>query len=62
MRIKDIRVYSKLLPVRGGAYRMARTSVEHLDSTIVEIDAGPFRGSDFEDGFTMSTRMRLPPP
>ncbi|MFI0843931.1 mandelate racemase/muconate lactonizing enzyme family protein [Mesorhizobium sp. IMUNJ 23232] len=40
MRIKEIRVYSKILPVRGGAYRMASASVEHLDSTIVEIDAG----------------------
>jgi L-alanine-DL-glutamate epimerase-like enolase superfamily enzyme len=37
MRIKQIRVYSKLLPVKGGAYRMASATVKHLDSTIVEI-------------------------
>jgi L-alanine-DL-glutamate epimerase-like enolase superfamily enzyme len=39
MRITEIRVYSKLLPVKGGAYRMASATVEHLDSTIVEIVA-----------------------
>ena len=37
MRIKQIRVYSKLLPVKSGAYRMASATVKHLDSTIVEI-------------------------
>jgi 4-hydroxyproline betaine 2-epimerase len=39
MRIKEIRVYGKLLKARGGAYRMASATVEHLDSTIVEIVA-----------------------
>jgi hypothetical protein len=44
MRIKDIRVYSKLFARPGGADRMASASVEHVDSTIVEIDAAPVRG------------------
>lgn len=39
MRISAIRVYGKLLPVRGRAYRMASASVESLESTIVEIVA-----------------------
>ncbi len=39
MRINEIRVYSKHLPVKGGAYRMASASVDYLDSTIVEIVA-----------------------
>jgi L-alanine-DL-glutamate epimerase-like enolase superfamily enzyme len=39
MRIDEIRVYSKLLKAKGGAYRMASATVEHLDSTIVEIVA-----------------------
>jgi 4-hydroxyproline betaine 2-epimerase len=39
MRVSEIRVYSKQLPVRGGTYRMASASVDHLDSTIVEVVA-----------------------
>src|SRR4051794_29465668 len=39
MRIKEIRVYGKLLEAKGGAYRMASATVEHLDTTIVEIVA-----------------------
>lgn len=39
MRISEIRVFSKLLRAKGGAYRMASASVEHLDSTIVEVVA-----------------------
>ncbi len=37
MRINQIRIFGKALPVKGRAYRMARASVQHLDSTIVEI-------------------------
>lgn len=37
MRIKTIHVYQHDLPVVGGSYRMARTTVSTLDTTIVEI-------------------------
>ncbi|MER8437233.1 mandelate racemase/muconate lactonizing enzyme family protein [Mesorhizobium sp. M1312] len=37
MRIKTINVYTTPLPVKGGAYRMASTDVQSLDSTLVEI-------------------------
>ena len=37
MRISEIHIYQHDLPVIGGAYRMARTSVSTLDTTIVEI-------------------------
>ena len=37
MRIKEIHVYRHELPVVGGSYRLARTSVSTLDTTIVEI-------------------------
>lgn len=39
MRIERINVYRCLLPVVGGAYRMASATVEALDSTLVEIVA-----------------------
>lgn len=39
MRIEQINVYRALLPVVGGAYRMASATVEALDSTVVEIVA-----------------------
>ena len=43
MRIREIHVYRHELPVVGGAYRMASTSVSTLDTTLVELvtDAGP---------------------
>jgi 4-hydroxyproline betaine 2-epimerase len=37
MRIEEVRVYSKEVPVADGSYRMASTNVKNLDSTIVEI-------------------------
>ncbi|MER8760476.1 mandelate racemase/muconate lactonizing enzyme family protein [Mesorhizobium sp. M0976] len=37
MRIERINVYSMLLPVKGGAYRMASDDVQSLDSTLVEV-------------------------
>lgn len=37
MRIEEIRVYSKSVPVADGTYRMSTTDVKELDSTIVEI-------------------------
>jgi 4-hydroxyproline betaine 2-epimerase len=37
MRIEEIRVYSKQVPVSDGTYRMASSDVKNLDSTIVEI-------------------------
>ncbi len=37
MRIAELHVYQHDLPVVGGSYRMARTSVSILDTTIVEI-------------------------
>lgn len=37
MRISEIHIYQHDLPVVGGAYTMARTSVSSLDTTIVEI-------------------------
>jgi L-alanine-DL-glutamate epimerase-like enolase superfamily enzyme len=37
MRIEEIRVYSKAVPVAEGTYRMASSDVKNLDSTIVEI-------------------------
>ncbi len=37
MRIETMHVYQYDLPVVGGCYRMARTSVSSLDTTIVEI-------------------------
>ncbi|TIU17466.1 MAG: mandelate racemase, partial [Mesorhizobium sp.] len=37
MRIQSIKVYQVLLPVKGGAYRMASDSVRNLDSTLVEV-------------------------
>jgi L-alanine-DL-glutamate epimerase-like enolase superfamily enzyme len=37
MRIQTIHVYQHDLPVTGGSYRMARTTVSSLDTTIVEI-------------------------
>lgn len=37
MRISKIEVYQYDLPVCGGAYRMARTAVESLDTTIVRV-------------------------
>jgi L-alanine-DL-glutamate epimerase-like enolase superfamily enzyme len=37
MRIEEIRVYSKRVPVAEGTYRMASSDVQNLDSTIVEI-------------------------
>jgi L-alanine-DL-glutamate epimerase-like enolase superfamily enzyme len=39
MRIREIRLYEKLLPVIGGIYRMSKTAVSSLDSTIVELVA-----------------------
>ncbi len=44
MRIRSINVYQALLPVKGGAYRMASGTVESLDSTLVEVTT--------EDGVT----------
>ncbi|WP_419904399.1 mandelate racemase/muconate lactonizing enzyme family protein [Kiloniella sp.] len=37
MRISEIHIYQHDLPVMGVPYRMARTTVDKLDSTIVEI-------------------------
>jgi hypothetical protein len=37
MRIEEIRVYSKAVPVVDGTYRISRSNVKELDSTIVEI-------------------------
>ncbi|TXH38850.1 MAG: mandelate racemase [Rhodospirillaceae bacterium] len=37
MRIEEIRVYGKSVPVVDGAYQMSTSSVKELDSTIVEI-------------------------
>jgi len=37
MRIKEIHVYQHELPVAGGCYRTASTSVSKLDATIVEL-------------------------
>ncbi|RWA62046.1 mandelate racemase/muconate lactonizing enzyme family protein [Mesorhizobium sp.] len=37
MRIASIKVYQVLLPVKGGAYRMASDTVRDLDSTLVEV-------------------------
>ena len=37
MRIEEVRVYSKGVPVIAGTYRMSLSSVKALDSTIVEI-------------------------
>ena len=37
MKIESIHVHQALLPVVGGAYRMSHTTVEALDSTLVEI-------------------------
>lgn len=37
MRIKLINVYSTLLPVKGGTYRMASDAVQSLDSTLIEV-------------------------
>lgn len=37
MRIAGIDVFQRRLPVVGGPYRMARTSVESLDTTIVRV-------------------------
>ncbi|TPN38837.1 mandelate racemase [Mesorhizobium sp. B2-3-3] len=37
MRIQSIKVYQVLLPVKGGAYRMASDTVRNLDSTLVEV-------------------------
>ncbi|MGI9492444.1 MAG: mandelate racemase/muconate lactonizing enzyme family protein [Geminicoccaceae bacterium] len=37
MRIAEIHIYQKDLPVVGGPYTMARTQVEALDSTIVRL-------------------------
>ncbi len=37
MRISEMHVYQHDLPVVGGAYRMARTTVTSLDTTIVEV-------------------------
>jgi L-alanine-DL-glutamate epimerase-like enolase superfamily enzyme len=37
MRIEEIRVYSKEVPVAEGTYRMASSDVKSLDSTIVEV-------------------------
>ena len=37
MRIESIKVYQVLLPVKGGAYRMASSTVQDLDSTLVEV-------------------------
>lgn len=39
MRISTIEVYQRDLPVAGGPYRMARTAVESLDTTIVRVVA-----------------------
>jgi L-alanine-DL-glutamate epimerase-like enolase superfamily enzyme len=39
MRITEVRLYRKLLPVLSGAYRMSKTAVSSLDSTIVELVA-----------------------
>jgi L-alanine-DL-glutamate epimerase-like enolase superfamily enzyme len=37
MRIEEIRVYSKSVPVVDGTYKMSTSAVKELDSTIVEI-------------------------
>ncbi|MEZ4630228.1 MAG: mandelate racemase/muconate lactonizing enzyme family protein [Deinococcales bacterium] len=37
MRIREIHLYQKDLPVKGGSYKLARTEVKSLDSSIVEI-------------------------
>lgn len=37
MRIVEIHVYQKPLPVSGRPYKMSRSAVTHLDSTIVEV-------------------------
>src|SRR5919206_4692700 len=37
MKIARIHVHQALLPVVGGAYRMSHTTVEALDSTLVEV-------------------------
>ncbi len=37
MQISKINIYQHDLPVVGGSYRMARTEVTTLDTTIVEI-------------------------
>ncbi|MFT7575242.1 MAG: L-alanine-DL-glutamate epimerase-like enolase superfamily enzyme [Alphaproteobacteria bacterium] len=39
MRIVEIHIYQKALPVVGGAYTMARASVTALDTTIVKLVA-----------------------
>lgn len=40
MRIEEVRVYSKGVPVVDGNYKMSTSSVKNLESTIVEIVAG----------------------
>jgi L-alanine-DL-glutamate epimerase-like enolase superfamily enzyme len=40
MRIEEIRVYSKNVPVAEGTYRMSSSDVKQLDSTIVELVSG----------------------
>src|SRR5262245_16028964 len=37
MRIREVRLYEKAMPVIGGTYRMSKTAVSSLDSTIVEL-------------------------
>ena len=37
MRIEEVRVYSKSVPVVEGTYKMSTSDVKELDSTIVEI-------------------------
>ena len=39
MRIREVRLYEQVLPVIGGTYRMSKTAVSSLDSTIVELVA-----------------------
>ena len=39
MRIQQIDVFSFELAVKGKAYTMAKTSVTHLDTTLVKITA-----------------------
>lgn len=47
MRITKIHVYQHDLPVVGGPFRMASTTVSSLDTTIVEVitDSGSSRMS-----------------
>ena len=39
MKLRKLTVYRHLLPVKGGAYRMANACVESLESTLVRLES-----------------------